>query len=149
MFNWLCGKFSRWDWLTCEERMLKLMKDGEWISTDTLQKHLRDYRDAKYKLGKKWYIFDKKPKGKNRGKQKKWTQYMTFYRLVGKTPCVPPLKWKRGYMKDFTTEELISELWARWNLDTMVANGNVYHILSNYDDNSLTPPCVCNNSCCQ
>ncbi len=147
--SWLQEKLtSRWDWLTCEERMLKLMQGGEWISTDTLHEHFRDYKNSKYELKKRGYIFERKYEGKNTAwKQKKWTQYKTFYRLAGRIPCVPASKWKRGYMKDFSVEELVSELWARWSLSTIVANNNIYHVIQNYDESRLTPPCLCNNSC--
>lgn len=150
--SWLQEKLSwtsRWDWLTCEERMLKLMTGGEWISTDTLHEHFRDYRDSKYQLKKRGYIFERKYEGKNTaGKQKKWTQYKTFYRLAGRVPCVPASKWKRGYIDDFTTEEIISVLWKRDILFTQIINDNPYHFI-NYDSHNKPTHCLRNNSCCE
>ena len=108
--------------------MLGLLQDHkEWVHCDVFKKHgIRDHRSIKYYLTRRWWVI-------HTMQPKKWIFLNDegIYILVGK--ICPRKVEKRGYIQDFTVEEMRSELFRRDMLSTIFVNDNLYDIIKRID----------------
>lgn len=119
--------------MTCDQQLLQIMEDWNWHSTDSLvDKGIIDYRTAKYLAKLKGYIFDRRtePHAKVCWMNKKGTRFKTFYKLVGRVPECHKKREKRDYLRKFSNEEIISELWARNMLSGKLMDDKIVHFLN-------------------
>lgn len=118
--------------MTCEQQLLQIMEDWNWHSTDEIiQAGIIDCRSAKYRLKLQGYIFERKTEWKRVGKfNNVGDRYKTYYKLVSRVPECHKKVEHRDYLRKFSDEEIISELWARNMLSGKLMDGEVVHFLN-------------------
>ena len=105
--------------------MLDLLKENwtKWVHCDVFRKYwIRDHRNVKYKLTMRGYIIHTIQPRKEKRMCDEWT-----YVLIGR--ICPPLREHRWYLKDFSLEEIKSELFRRDQMSTIYVNEELYDII--------------------
>lgn len=123
MFNFFCKKNQR-------DQLLDILSSKDWVSTDAIIRHwIKDPVTIKYRLTLEWFVINVR-NDKPHGMTKPWTHYKTYYKLVSRIPECHKKVEHRDYLRKFSNEEIISELWARNMLDGKLIDGEVVHFIN-------------------